>query len=214
MAAVRRNTIVLGVVLFILATFAWAGWANFEYRQQAAQLRLVSAERGMLVADEQGGASEYVSPLKGKSAPAFALEDLSGKKVALSSYKGKAVLINFWATWCAPCKIETPWLVELRNQYGPQGFEVLGISADDLDRGDAKKLSEEKAEIAQSATKLHIPYPVLIDGGSLSDAYGGLDELPMSFYVDRNGVVVAAQMGLTSKSEMEGNIKKAIKGSD
>ncbi|MDE3187469.1 MAG: TlpA family protein disulfide reductase, partial [Acidobacteriota bacterium] len=55
-----------------------------------------------------------------KPAPAFTLEDLSGKKVSLSSYKGKAVLINFWATWCAPCKIETPWLVELRNQYAPQ----------------------------------------------------------------------------------------------
>ena len=120
------------------------------------------------------------------------------------------MLINFWATWCAPCKIETPWLIELRNQYGPQGFEVLGISADDLDRGDAKKLSEEKDEIAQSATKMHIPYPVLIDGGSLSDSYGGLDELPMSFYVDRNGVVVAAQMGLTSKSEIEANIKKSM----
>jgi len=209
-AAVKRNTIVLGVVLFVLATFAWAGWANFEYRQQAAQVRQVTAERGILVADEQGGPPEYVSPLKGKAAPAFALEDLTGTKVSLASYKGKAVLINFWATWCAPCKIETPWLIELRNQYGPQGFEVLGISADDLDRGDAKQFSKEKDEIADSATKMHIPYPVLIDGASLSDAYGGLDELPMSFYVDRNGVVVAAQMGLTSKSEIEGNIKKAM----
>lgn len=206
----KRNTIVLGAVLFILATFAWAGWANFEYRQQAAQLRLASAERGMLVAEPEGGPPEYVSPLAGKQAPAFALEDLTGTKVALASYKGKAVLINFWATWCAPCKIETPWLVELRNQYEPQGFEVLGISADDLDRGDAKKFGEEKDEIAQAATKMHIPYPVLIDGGSLSDAYGGLDELPMSFYVDRNGVVVAVQLGLTSKSEIEGNIKKAM----
>ena len=206
----KRNTIVLGAVLFILATFAWAGWANFEYRQQAAQLRLASAERGMLVAEPEGGPPEYVSPLAGKPAPAFALEDLTGTKVALASYKGKAVLINFWATWCAPCKIETPWLVELRNQYEPQGFEVLGISADDLDRNDAKRFSQEKDEIAQFATKMHMQYPVLIDGGSLSDAYGGLDELPMSFYVDRNGVVVAVQMGLTSKSEIEGNIKKAM----
>jgi cytochrome c biogenesis protein CcmG/thiol:disulfide interchange protein DsbE len=209
-AEVKRNTVVLGVVLFILATFAWAGWANFEYRQQAAQLRLASVERGMLVADPQGGPPEYVSPLKGNAAPAFALEDVTGKKVSLASFKGKAVLINFWATWCAPCKVETPWLVELRNQYGPQGFEVLGISADDLDRNDTKKFSEEKDEIAQFATKMQIPYPVLIDGTTLSDAYGGLDELPMSFYVDRNGVVVAVQMGLTSKSEIEANVKKAM----
>ena len=206
----KRNTVVLGVVLFILGTFAWAGWANFEYRQQAAQLLLASAERGMLVADPQGGPPEYVSPLVGKPAPAIELEDVAGKKVSLAEFKGKAVLINFWATWCAPCKIETPWLVDLRNQYGPQGFEVLGISADDIDRNNAKRFGEEKDEIAEFTTKMHIPYPVLIDGSTLSDAYGGLDELPMSFYVDRNGVVVAAQMGLTSKSEIEGNIKKAM----
>ena len=148
--------------------------------------------------------------LVGKPAPAIELEDVTGKKVSLASLKGKAVLINFWATWCAPCKIETPWLVDLRNQYGPQGFEVLGISADDIDRNNAKRFGEEKDEIAEFTTKMHIPYPVLIDGSTLSDAYGGLDELPMSFYVDRNGVVVAAQMGLTSKSEIEGNIKKAM----
>lgn len=206
----KRNTVVLGATLFILATFAWAGWANFELRRQAAQPAMAAAERGILVADARGGPPEYVSPLTGKPAPAFALEDLHGNKVALAGFKGRAVLINFWATWCAPCKIETPWLVELRNQYGRQGFEVLGISADDLDRGDAKRLTQEKDEIADSAAKMHIPYPVLIDGASLSDAYGGLDELPMSFYVDRNGVVIAAQMGLTSKSEIEGNIKKAM----
>jgi cytochrome c biogenesis protein CcmG/thiol:disulfide interchange protein DsbE len=210
LVAVKRNTVVLGVVLFMLATFAWAGWANFEYRQQAAQLRLASAERGMLVVDPQGGPAEYVSPLKGKPAPAIELEDVTGKKVSLASLKGKAVLINFWATWCAPCKIETPWLVDLRNEYGAQGFEVLGISADDIDRNNAKRFSEEKDEISQFTTKMHIPYPVLIDGSTLSDAYGGLDELPMSFYVDRKGVVVAVQMGLTSKSEIEANIKKAM----
>jgi len=207
---VKRNTIVLGVVLFILAVFAWAGWANFEYRQQAAERLLATAAKGELVVDAATGAPEYVSPLTGKPAPAFALENLSGKKVSLNDYKGKAVLVNFWATWCAPCKIETPWIVELREKYATQGFEVLGISADDLDLDDAKKLADEKKQIARSAEQLHIPYPVLINGGSLDKDYGGLDELPMSFYVDRSGKVIATQMGLSSKDEMEGNIKKAL----
>jgi len=206
---VKRNTLVLTGVLFILAIFAWAGWANFEYRQQAAERLLATAAKGELVVDASGS-PQYVSPLTGKPAPAFELEDLTGKKVSLNDYKGKAVLVNFWATWCAPCKIETPWLVDLRNQYAAQGFEVLGISADDIDRDDAKKLADEKKEIARSATQLHIPYPVLIDGGSIDKPYGGLDELPMSFFIDRNGTVVAAQMGLTSKDEMESNIKKAL----
>jgi cytochrome c biogenesis protein CcmG/thiol:disulfide interchange protein DsbE len=207
---VKRNTLVLTAVLFILAIFAWAGWANWEHRKQAAERLLASVAKGELVADTAGGAAKYVSPLTGKAAPEFALEDLSGRKVSLKSYKGKAVLINFWATWCAPCKIETPWLIELRNQYAAQGFEILGVSADDIDRDDAQKLSEEKKEIARSAEQMHIPYPVLIDGGSLDTAYGGLDELPASFFVDRKGTVVAAQLGLTSKDDIEGNIKKAL----
>jgi len=199
----------LGVVLLIMSTFAWAGWANFEYRKQAAERALASVAKGELVVDA-AGTPEYVSPLKGKPAPAFALEDLTGKKVTLDSYKGKAVLVNFWATWCAPCKIETPWIVELRSQYAAQGFEVLGISADDLDKDDAKKLEQEKKDIAHSADQLHISYPVLIDGGSLDKDYGGLDELPMSFYVDRKGTVVAVQMGLSSKAEMEANVKQIV----
>jgi len=207
---VKRNTLVLTAVLFILAVFAWAGWANWEYRKQAAERLLASVAQGELVANPAGGAPQYLSPLKGRPAPAFALEDLSGRKVSLASYKGKAVLINFWATWCAPCKIETPWLIELRNRYAAQGFEVLGISADDLDPDDQRKLSEEKKEIARFVEQMHIPYPVLIDGDSLSTPYDGLDALPASYFVDRNGTVVAAQLGLSSKEEIEANIKKAM----
>jgi len=206
----KRNTLVLTAVLVIMATFAWAGWANFEYRKQAADRMLASVARGELVPDAAGGAPQYVTPLKGKPAPAFVLEDLNGNKVSLASYKGKAVLINFWATWCAPCKIETPWIIELRNKYAAQGFEVLGVSADDLNRDDPKELAKDKMEIVQSAQKLHINYPVLIDGGSLDKPYGGLDELPESFFVNRKGVVVAAQLGLTSKDDIESNIKKAL----
>jgi peroxiredoxin len=210
--AVKRNTLVLTVVLFIFATFAWAGWANFEYRKQAADQLLASAAKGELVVDAATGAPEYVSPLAGKPAPAFSLEDLSGNKVSLESYKGKAVLVNFWATWCAPCKIETPWLVELRDQYAAQGFEILGISSegDGVGKDDKAAWEKDKATIAKSAQQMHMQYPVLINGDSISEQWGGLDELPMSFFVDRSGKVIAVQMGLTSKAEIEGNIKKAL----
>lgn len=206
----KRNTVVLFVVLFLLAGFGWAGWANWEYRKQAAARAAAMAAPAELVMAAEGDLPPSVVPLMHKPAPDFTLEDLSGRKVSLTSYRGKAVLINFWATWCGPCKIETPWLVDLRNQYAPQGFEILAVSEDDLDLGDKQKLSEEKQEIAHFAQQMHMPYPVLLDGDVISKPYGGLDSLPTSFFVDRNGNVVAAQVGLTSKDEIEGNIRKAL----
>jgi len=209
---VKRNTIVLSVVLFILAVFAWAGWANWKYRQQAAEKRLASAAKGELVADASGNVPQYVSPLKGKPAPDFTLQDLSGKKVSLADFKGKALLINFWATWCGPCKVETPWLVELRNQYAAKGFEVLGISAegDDLQPSDKEGWAKDKAAIAKFVKEEKMPYPVLINGDSISKPYGGIDAMPTSFYVDRSGNVVNVQLGLTSKDDMEANIRKTL----
>jgi cytochrome c biogenesis protein CcmG/thiol:disulfide interchange protein DsbE len=208
----RRNIIVLFTALFILAGLGWAGWANWEYRQQAAARLLATSARGELVPDPAGGAAIYISPLKGKLAPAFSLVDVDGKKISLAKYRGKAVLINFWATWCAPCKIETPWLVELRNKYASQGFEVLGVDTegDDLKPGDSAGLAKEKAAVAQFVQQMKVPYPMLMNGDSISTPYGGLDELPTSFFVDRKGTVVAAQLGLTSESDIEGNIKKAL----
>jgi len=209
---VKRNTIVLSVVLFILAVFAWAGWANWKYRQQAAEKRLASAAKGELVADASGNVPQYVSPLKGKPAPDFTLQDLRGKKVSLADFKGKALLINFWATWCGPCKVETPWLVELRNQYAAKGFEVLGISAegDDLQPSDKEGWAKDKAAIAKFVKEEKMPYPVLINGDSISKPYGGIDAMPTSFYVDRSGNVVNVQLGLTSKDDMEANIRKTL----
>jgi cytochrome c biogenesis protein CcmG/thiol:disulfide interchange protein DsbE len=120
------------------------------------------------------------------------------------------VMVDFWATWCGPCKIETPWLVELRNQYASKGFEILGVSLDDLDTDDKKMLAQEKRDIAKFVAQEHMQYPVLIDGGSIDKPYGGLDALPTSYFVDRTGKVVATQLGLTSKDDIEGNIHKAL----
>jgi|CZKL01.1.fsa_nt_gi cytochrome c biogenesis protein CcmG/thiol:disulfide interchange protein DsbE len=208
----KRNTLVLGAVLVILAIFAWAGWANWEYRKQAAEKLLANAAKGELVVAAAGDSPQYRSPLVGKSAPDFALQDLSGKKVSPSSFKGKAVLLNFWATWCAPCKLETPWLVELRNQYAAQGFEVLGVSTegDDLKQDDKEGWARDKTAIQKFVQLEKVPYPMLMDGDSISNSYGGLDSMPTSFFIDRNGTVVAAQLGLTSKDDIESNIRKAL----
>ena len=208
----KRNSIVLCLVLVILAIFGWAGWANWESRQQAAEMRLASAAKGELVPDPNGGGLKYNSPFVGKPAPSFTLQALQGDKVSLDSFKGKAVLVNFWATWCGPCKVETPWLIELRNKYASQGFEVVGFSTegDDLKPDDKAGWAKQKAAIQKFVSEEKMPYPVLVNGDSLSQEYGGLDAMPTSFFVDRKGTVVAAQMGLTSESDIESNIRKAL----
>jgi cytochrome c biogenesis protein CcmG/thiol:disulfide interchange protein DsbE len=209
---VRRNTLVLGATLLILAIFAWAGWANWEYRRQESERLLANAAKGELVPAPDSGAPVFVSPLDGKAAPGFALGDLKGNKVTLASYRGKALMINFWATWCGPCRIETPWIVELRNKYAAQGFEVLGVDTegDDLKQNDKAGWAKATAAATKFANQEDISYPILLDGDSISREYGGLDDLPTSFFVDRKGVVVAAQMGLTSEQDLESKIKKAL----
>ena len=211
----KRNHLVLILVVVVLALMVWTGVDNYRRRKaeqaKLRQMQAVLTPAAPASADATAPPEEEEkSPLEGKAAPGFALEDLQGQKVSLASYKGKAVLVNFMATWCAPCKVETPWLIQLRNQYGPQGFEILGISTDDLDKDDKKKMAEDKADIAKFVSNMHIDYPVLIDGDSISHPYGGVDALPSSFFVDRSGKVIAATVGLHDRSELEANIKKAL----
>lgn len=210
----KRNTVVVFAVLFILASFAWAGWANWEYRKQAAAREQAMISSGAtMAADTETGKLVFKSPLMGKPAPEFNLDNLNGQKVSLTSYRGKAVMLNFWATWCTPCQIETPWLVQLRNKYASQGFEVLGISSqgDDATPKDKTVWDKDKAAIAKFAEQKKLPYPVLLGGDGISQPYGGVEDLPTSFFVNRKGVVVAAEMGLTSESTLEADIQKALK---
>ncbi|MBV8052207.1 MAG: TlpA family protein disulfide reductase [Acidobacteriaceae bacterium] len=138
--------------------------------------------------------------MKGDVAPDFTLQSLDDKTVHLSDYRGKAVLLNFWATWCAPCKIEMPWFVELQKQYGPEGFQIVGVAMDDA----------SPKEIASFAKEMGVNYPVLIGKEVVGDAYGGVQFLPESFYIDRNGKVLDKAFGLKGRGEIEDNIKKII----
>ena len=136
----------------------------------------------------------------GTPAPDFTLETLDGKSVSLSSLRGKAVVVNFWATWCGPCKIETPWLVELQNQYGAQGLQIVGVAMDD----------SGKDEIARFAKDMGMNYPVVLGKEAVGDAYGGVPALPESFFIGRDGKIVDKIMGLEGRSEIEDAVKKAL----
>ncbi len=138
--------------------------------------------------------------LKGKSAPAFALEALDGRTVRLADFHGKAVLLNFWATWCQPCKIEMPWFEEMQRQYGPQGLQVVGIAMDDASKEDIEKFARD----------MGVNYPILLGKESVGDAYGGVQFLPSTFFIDREGKIVDRIFGLRSRSEIEDDIKLSL----
>jgi peroxiredoxin len=152
------------------------------------------------------GATAGAEALVNKPAPDFELTSLDGRKVKLSDYKGKAVVLNFWATWCAPCKLEMPWFVDLEKKYQGKDVEIVGISMDDLSKDKVQAFSQQ----------MGLNYPILLGKESakneeaLEESYGGLDGLPTTFYIDRQGKVIEAISGLAGKDEIEANIKKAM----
>jgi thiol-disulfide isomerase/thioredoxin len=138
--------------------------------------------------------------LVGQLAPDFELPALDGKNLKLSDLRGKAVLLNFWATYCGPCKIEMPWFVELQKEYGPQGFQIIGVAMDDASTED----------IAKFAKEMGVNYPILLGKESVGQSYGGVSVLPTTFFLDRDGKVMAREFGLQSRSVFVDHIKKAM----
>lgn len=191
--------LVIALMVVGISMLLWAGWHNLRERRLAMQ-QAESNHVYLTPAEKGGGDTAAVATLDGKPAPAFTLHDLNGKEVSLADYKGRPVLVNFWATWCAPCKLEMPWFEQFRKQYAGQGFEILGIAEDDAG----------KDEITKSAKKLGVDYPILLTDEKVAPAYGGVDYLPMSFYVDRTGVVREETAGLATKDEVEANIRKIV----
>src|SRR5690349_80201 len=159
---------------------------------------------GFNMARHKADHSPTAAQMKGQLAPDFTLHSLDGKTVHLSDFRGKAVLLNFWATWCEPCKIEMPWFVQLQKQYGSEGLQVVGIAMDDASTDD----------IAKFASDMGVNYPILADKESLREAvgneYGGVQFLPATFYIGRDGKVVDKVFGLKGRGEIEDDVKKAL----
>ncbi|QOJ30268.1 MAG: TlpA family protein disulfide reductase [Ignavibacteriales bacterium] len=136
--------------------------------------------------------------LKGKKAPDFSLKDLNGKVVKLSDFKNKIIIIDFWATWCGPCRKGIPDLVSLQKTYG-KDVVIIGITVDD-----------DLAEVPPFAQKYGINYPVLYADRKVIKDYGGIDAIPTSFIVDKKGNIVDKHVGLIPKSEYEKKIKELM----
>lgn len=127
-----------------------------------------------------------------KDAPEFVRADLQKKRVDLRALRGKVVLLNFWATWCGPCKLEIPQLVAWQNKYGPRGLQVVGVAMD-----------EDSSLVQLAQQKLKLNYPVVMGDGALSNQYGDVSDLPHTFLIDARGKVQADFAGEVDLNDVE-----------
>jgi peroxiredoxin len=137
-----------------------------------------------------------------KIAANFSLADASGAQVKLADYKGKVVLLNFWATWCGPCKVEIPWFMEFNKTYKDKGLAVLGVSMDDDGWKSVKPYLAEKK----------MDYTVVVGNDQVAQSFGGIDSLPTTFLIDRDGRIAFAHMGLAGKDTYEKEIRGLLGG--
>ena len=142
----------------------------------------------------QGGTSLKV----GDVAPDFTLPAQDGKKISLSDYKGKVIIINFWSTWCPPCRKEIPDFIKLYNKYKDKGFIILGIS------------SEDKARLKDFVQSNGINYPILIGDNSVAEAYGGIQYIPTTFIIDRKGKISKKFIGFTAYDIFEAELNNLL----
>ena len=147
-------------------------------------------------------ADASVKPAKDrKPAPDFALKDSNGQTVHLSDYKGRVVLLDFWATWCGPCKIEIPWFMEFEQQLKDRGFAVVGVSMDEDGWNVVKPYMQQ----------LKMNYRILLGNDHVGELYGGVDSLPTTFLIDRQGNIASVHIGLSSgKDEFKNAILQLL----
>ena len=132
--------------------------------------------------------------------PEFSLKDVNGKEFTNSDIKGQVVLLNFWATWCGPSKIEMPWFIDFQRKYKDRGFMVLAVTLD-----------EEGWEVVRPfAAELKPNFPILLGDDATAEEFGGVMALPTTFIIDKNGAIVTRHTGLVSKSEYEGEIERLL----
>src|SRR2546426_6776865 len=162
--------------------------------------RLIGCIAIGLICLEAALAFAQEAPIAKTLARDWKLADLNGKIVNFSDFRGHVLILDFWATWCAPCRVEIPHFVELQKQYGAKGLAVIGVSLD-----------EQGLEVVkQFAKRFGVNYPIVIGNEKVAQAYGGIDGIPTTFVIDRQGRIVGRHIGYDDKAVFEKEIQSLL----
>ena len=183
----------------ILAVVAAVGLAS-----SLAGCKMMADAKSGTKTSSSAGASQFAQE------PDVTFQQLQGGSLPLASLKGKVVLVNFWATWCDPCRIEIPWLISFQQKYASQGFTIVGVAMDEEGKPVVEPYVEKtKFEVSKNV-EMTMNYPIMIGNEDIAEKFGGLLGYPSSFLISRDGRVVKKIIGLVSEDEIASEIERQL----
>jgi peroxiredoxin len=177
---VSKTISVIGVGSALACALLWTGCSDF------GSMKATKATQ-----EHKPAAPFDLNNAVGQPTPGFSLKDSNGQTVHLADYKGKVVLLDFWATWCGPCKLEIPWFIDFERQFKDQGFAVVGVSMDE----------DGWSAVKPYVQNMKMNYRVVLGDDNVSTAYGGLDSLPTTLLIDRQGKIASVHVGVAMGKE-------------
>jgi thiol-disulfide isomerase/thioredoxin len=190
----KKSLLVIIAVVAVIAATYFADRATRQPRKGQVKLSVADAKDA-------------------KPAPQLTLKALDGKEVSLEQYRGKVVLVNFWATWCEPCQVEIPWLIEMQQKYSAQGFTILGIAMDD-DGASIVTPWVQKERFDVNGTKSAMNYPIVIGNDAAADKFGGLLGYPTSVLISRDGKILKRITGIITPDEISKSVEMQLQRSE
>ena len=205
--AVRRRArqnawIMAGAVAISGGVMAFPGIRAYAHKcVQACVEETARAGQYVLAKLNPGQTPQLIRETDRQQAPDFVLAEADGRAIQLSEFRGQVVVLNFWATWCNPCRVEIPWFIEFQRTYKSQGFSVIGVSFDEDGWNAVRPFISQQG----------INYPVVIGGDQAAQSFGGVESLPTTLIIDRHGRVAATHPGLVSRSVYENDIQSVLR---
>ena len=192
-----KNTLngLLFILLLVIATTNFSGCNSREFFKSMLH--------------GSGKASANAGQSAGWAEPNVTFKDLDGKDVSLASLKGKVVVVNFWATWCEPCQVEIPEMIEFQQKYADRGFTLLGVAMDDEGKSVVAPFVQ-KTQFDVDGKKMSMNYPIVLGNDDLASKFGGIIGLPTTVVISRDGKIVKRFIGLAGSDALESQIQKLL----